>query len=84
VGILPICVVIALIVAALYLMARLDRARFERRFPPISDDEFMALCKPGTSREVALKVRRIVSQQLGVDYNRIYPSSSFVQDLGCD
>jgi acyl carrier protein len=41
----------------------------------------MAQCPPGTSRVVALKVRRIVAEQLGVEYGRIYPSSSFVDDL---
>jgi hypothetical protein len=56
-------------------------AAFNERFPPISDDEFLAQCPSGTSREVALKVRRIVADQLGVEYERIYPSSSFVNDL---
>jgi hypothetical protein len=59
-------------------------AEFEERFPPISDDEFMALCPPGTSRDVALKVRRIMADQLGVEYERIYPSSRIVADLGCE
>ena len=57
---------------------------FRDRFPPISDTEFLARCRPGTKPEIALKVRRIVSVSLGVDYERIYPSSSFVEDLGCD
>lgn len=39
---------------------------------------------PGTNREIALKVRKIVADQLGVEYERIYPSSSFVNDLGAD
>jgi hypothetical protein len=60
------------------------RLDFEARFPPISDDEFVARCAPGTNREIALKVRRIVAKQLGVEYERIYPSSSFVNDLGPD
>jgi len=66
-----------------YMLDRVNRIAFERRFPPISDDEFMARCKPGTNREIALTVRRIVSTQLGVDYERIYPESLFVNDLGC-
>ena len=57
---------------------------FMRRFPPISDDDFMARCTPGTSRAVALKVRRIVAHQLGIEYERIYLSSWFVEDLGAD
>ncbi len=63
---------------------RWKRADFERRFPPISDAEFMERCPPGTSPAVALKVRRIVADQLGIEYERIYPSSSFVNDLGAD
>lgn len=52
------------------------------KFPPISDDEFMALCPPGTNRETALKVRRIVADQLGRPYHQVYPSSEFSeQDL---
>ena len=61
-----------------------ERKKFESRFPPISDDEFVELCGPGTNRDVALRVRRIVADQLGVEYDRIHPSSSFVNDLGCD
>ena len=52
--------------------------------PPISDDEFLARCPPGTNRAIALKVRRIVADQLGVDYERIRPESRFVEDLGAD
>jgi hypothetical protein len=66
------------------LWSLLERSAFNGRFPPISDDEFMALCPSGTNRRVALKVREIVSRQLGVEYERIYPSSSYVNDLGAD
>jgi hypothetical protein len=59
------------------------RAKFAERFPPISDAEFVERCPPGTSPKVALKVRRMVANQLGIEYERIYPSSSFVDDLGC-
>ena len=31
-----------------------------------------------------VRVRRIVSEQLGVDYDRVYPEQRFVEDLGCD
>jgi hypothetical protein len=63
---------------------RRKRLDFEERFPPISDEEFVSRCAPGTNREIALKVRRIVADQLGVEYERIYPSSSFVNDLWAD
>ena len=59
-----------------------DGSAFDQRFPPISDDEFVARCGPGTDRDVALKVRRIVSDQLSIEYERIHPSQSFVDDLG--
>jgi len=76
-------VIIVVLVCACCIWERRRRADFERRFPPISDAEFMQRCLPGTSPAVALKVRRIVADQLGVEYERIYPSSSFVNDLRC-
>lgn len=57
---------------------------FNDRFPPICDAEFIARCPPGTNPKVALKVRRIVSENLGVDYQRIYPLTRFIDDLGAD
>ncbi|MEO1614766.1 MAG: hypothetical protein AAFV88_02890 [Planctomycetota bacterium] len=58
--------------------------KFNRRWPPISDDEFVARCPPGTGRDVALRVRRVISEQLGIPYDQIYPEQRFVDDLGCD
>jgi len=82
---------LALVVACVLLLVLVTfrfearkRAKFLERFPPISDAEFLAMCPRGTNRAVALKVRRIVADQLGVEYERIYPSSSFVNDLGCE
>ena len=76
-------VVIAIVVALIagVLMERRRKVAFEKQFPPISDAEFMALCPPGTNPAIALKVRRIMSDQLGVEYERIYPSSRIVRDL---
>jgi hypothetical protein len=73
-GILLVCLIRA---------KRRQRA-FEERFPPISDAEFLARCTPGANPDVALRVRRIVADALGVEYERIYPSSRFVDDLGAD
>jgi hypothetical protein len=56
----------------------------DERFPPISDDEFVARCGPNTNREIALRVRRIVADQFGAEYDRISPETSFVDDLGAD
>lgn len=53
------------------------------QWPPISEDEFIRRCSPGVDRGRALKVRRIIAEQLGVDYERVYPAQSFVDDLGC-
>jgi len=78
-----VVVIVGVIVTQLFWEKR-RRAEFEEQFPPISDEEFMALCDPGTNPAIALKVRRIISDQLGVEYERIYPSSSFVNDLGAE
>ena len=56
----------------------------KEKWPPITEDEFIRRCPPGVNRERALKVRRIISEQLGVDYDRVYPEQRFVEDLGCD
>ncbi len=57
---------------------------FEERFPPISDEEFIARCEPGCNPVVAIKVRRIVAKHLNVEYARIHPSSRFIEDLKAD
>ncbi len=62
----------------------LDQESFESRFPPISDEEFLARCGPGTDPEIALGVRRIVSEKLCIEYERIHPDASFIDDLGAD
>jgi hypothetical protein len=76
-----------LIVRLMYLQERRyaesDRT-FNDRFPPISDEEFVARCRPGTRPEIALKVRRTIADCLGVEYERIYPESQLRQDLGAD
>ena len=60
------------------------RATIKEALPHITDDEFMALCTPGTSREVALKVRQIVAHSLAVRYEQVWPSTRFIEDLGAD
>jgi hypothetical protein len=75
-----------LVVLTLFLAAavcgKVERDAFNVRFPPITEAEFVARCRPGVNPDVALRVRRIVAEQLGVDYERVYPSSRFVEDLG--
>ncbi len=78
--------VLAAVILAMLIRTsiRHDMESFDTRFPPISDDEFVARCGPGTDRDVALKVRRIVSDQLSLPYDQIHPSASFVDDLYAD
>ncbi|MEZ6096241.1 MAG: hypothetical protein R3C03_18780 [Pirellulaceae bacterium] len=54
---------------------------FSKEWPPISDEEFLRRCHVGVNPEIALRVRRIVSRQLGVPYEQVYPEQSFVDDL---
>jgi hypothetical protein len=83
--------VLALLIAAVVYIAwrkwEIKWARepsFNDRFPPISDEEFLARCPPGTDPRIALGVRRIVSEQLCIEQGRIYPESRFVEDLRAD
>jgi hypothetical protein len=75
-----------LLVIAFFLVVRAirDGSDSEERFPPISDEEFLARCSPGTDPEIALKVRRIIADSLGIEYERIHPSMRFVEDIGTD
>jgi|GEM_PF-1115354 len=76
-GVLFLCVLVC-------LANQSAAAEWKERWPAISEDEFLAKCAPGTDRETALKVRRIVADQLGIEYDRVHPGQSFVSDLGCD
>ncbi len=67
-----------------YSLDRRAQQDFELKFPPIDDEEFLRRCSPGTNPEVALKVREIFAKFLGVEYERIYPSSRIAEDLGAD
>ncbi|HYH63187.1 MAG TPA: hypothetical protein VD866_00670 [Urbifossiella sp.] len=75
---------VVVVVLVFLLGVRASTAEFEDRFPPISDDEFVARCTPGTSRHVALTVRRIVAEHLAVEYDRVHPSMRWIEDLGAD
>lgn len=65
-------------------MAIRSRRAFEERHPPLSDAEFVARCTPGIDPSVALKVRRIVAEHFDVEYERVHPSTRFIEDLGAD
>ena len=77
---------IAIVVVIVLLAFAADNSTIEldKKWTPIDDDEFMRRCPEGTDRDTALKVRRIVSEQLGVDYDRIYPEQNFRRDLDCE
>jgi hypothetical protein len=66
------------------VVTKRNRDAFKKRFPPISDAEFLALCPPETNPEVALKVRRIISEHFAIDYECIHPSARFIEDFGVD
>ena len=76
--------VLVLIFVACIIFERRRQRIFKEKFPPISDEEFMARCRPETRPEVALKVRRILADALNVEYERIYPESRLMQDLGAE
>lgn len=80
----PIILVIFFIAIVVVLHNKCRIAKFNEQFPPIDDDEFVRRCRPGTNRDIALRVRRIISTQLDIEYERIYPEHRFVEDLGCD
>ena len=50
--------------------------------PPISDEEFLKLCDPSISPEVALKVREVLADALGMRKEEIYPDARLIADLG--
>ncbi len=78
--------VVCLVIIAVICLTCIQRGhinRFAQKWPPISDEEFLARCPPGVDRDRALKVRRIVSEQLGLPYESIYPEQHFVNDLDC-
>ena len=58
--------------------------RWKERWPALSDDDFVAKCRPGVNPETALKVRRMIAEQLAVPYEHIHPDQRIVEDLHCD
>ena len=74
---------IVLLVGFILCVAKsLRNARsFRDCWPPIDDDEFVRRCGPGTDRDLAIRVRRVVSNCTGIEYERIYPEQDFIRDL---
>jgi hypothetical protein len=84
-GTVVVCVAVFVVAVVLgVVFVRGGQAAFNERFPPISDAEFLAKCKPGTNPEVALKVRRMVAEYFAVAYDRVAPEMTFIEDIGAD
>jgi hypothetical protein len=82
---LPILVSLAVLTTIFIIaMATVRNRAFEERFPPISDAEFLARCSPGVDPKVALKVRQIVAEYFAIEYERVHPSMTFIEDIGAD
>ena len=79
-----IAAVLVCIWSLLGWLESLPSSQASGEYPPISDDEFLARCDPGTSRDTALKVRRVISESLGVPYESIHPEHRIVEDLGAE
>ena len=76
--------VILIVFAIMIICGMKQHDAFKKQFPAISDAEFLARCNPEITPQVALRVRRIVADNLGVEYDRIYPSTRFAEDIGAD
>lgn len=67
-----------------FCMWRNDDQRRESHLnshPPISDDEFVKFCSPGTDPVLAIRMRHLVAEFFGVNPERIYPDTRFIDDL---
>lgn len=69
---------------ALQQRRRESMEAYDRTHPPITDEEFLRLCGPGVSPELALKFRDIVAEISCVEKDRIYPDARLIEDLGLD
>lgn len=58
--------------------------QWEEKSRPLTDEEFLSRCSPGVREETALKVRAILSDQLGIPVERIHPEHRLVEDLKLD
>lgn len=61
-----------------------DEMRFDghqEKYRPLTNEEFVARCRPGTQPEKALKVRAILADVSGIPEERIHPEHSLFDDL---
>lgn len=64
---------------AIYLMFFAPSNAFYKKWPAIDEDEFVRRCSPETNREVAIKVRKIISDVSGEDYEHIHPEQQLIE-----
>jgi hypothetical protein len=77
-----LCFVLAILIGIFVAMQRRNSSVTPLR--PISDEEFVRLCGPGTNPDVALRVRRVVARVLGLESKYMRPTDRFVEDYGAD
>ncbi len=65
----------------IYLVILAPSNAFYKQWPAIDDDEFVRRCSPGTDREVALRVRSIIADVSGEDYEHVHPEQRLVDIL---
>lgn len=79
-----ILILVAVICSLSWYLDSRRQVEFRKKFPPLTEDEFVERCGPGTDREVALKVRDIIATQLHIPPAEIYPEHRFIDDLHAD
>ena len=78
---------ILLFVAIGIVAVLIARGRAKMRadeFPAISDEEYLRRCGPEIPAEVALGVRKVLSDALGHDEATIYPEHRLIEELGAE
>jgi acyl carrier protein len=74
--------VACVIVAGVFIMRHIDpRIRRIKNRPHLSDEDF-AKAFPPQQKEIALKVRQLIAEQLGLDLTLIRPTDNLPEDLG--
>ncbi len=74
-------VVLALARGLTYLREESKRLQdeFDRKYPPITDEEYLAGFPPGTDPEIALGVRRVLADALAINEEQIYATSTLME-----
>jgi len=55
--------------------------KYKASHPELSDEEYLALFETDAAPEIALKVRKILSQVTAIDEARIRPQDRLIEDL---